>query len=156
MKGHLKSAGLAVAMVLTGLLLAAPGPSCAQGLQHFTDSSLRGNYGFSFDGTLATSNGQVPLSAVGQVQFDGNGTAPSAVRTIQIGNTVFHQTAVGTYTVNADGTGSAQFEVTTVDPANALPVSTEHFEFVVEHYGSTLQFISTTPGVVARGRLERQ
>jgi len=156
MNKYLKSAGFAAALAIPALMLGVPATSNAQQAGHFDDATLRGDYGFAFSGTLEANDPPLPVSAVGQVRFSGDGLAISAVRTLSVGGTVFHQTASGTYTVKSDGTGSAKFQVITIDPPNSLPPSTERFEFVLENHGNNVQFISTTPGVVARGRLVRQ
>lgn len=155
MKTFLKSAGLATALAVCATGLTVPGISHAQSSGHFSNIDLRGNYGFAFDGSLLSDSGPVPLAAVGQVRFSGGGTATDAVRTVDLGGTILHQTASGTYNVNPDGTGSAQFTVVTLDPPG-IPDSTETFEFVLDGHGNVMQFISTTPGVVARGHLEQQ
>jgi hypothetical protein len=57
-----------------------------------TEKDLNGPTGFSFDGTVTLSmngtNVAVPVSAVGQVDWDGKGKAPSATRTFNFGGAV--------------------------------------------------------------------
>lgn len=122
--------------------------------KNYTERDLDGPTGFSFDGTVTLSidgtNVAVPVSAVGQVNWDGNGNATSATRTFNFGGAVIlKQTAVGEYQVNPDGTGTARFEVTTQEiigtlpPGVQLPVTAiETFSFVLIQKNE-LQFIGT-------------
>ena len=152
MMSHLKAARLAATLAASGLLLSMSTVSHAQAFQGFSDINLRGDYGFAFNGTLLS--GPAPLAATGHVYFDGFGVATSAVRTLDVGGNVFQQKASGTYTVNPDGTGSAHFHVVT--EGGALPPSDESFAFVLDGHGDIVQFISTTPGVMAHGQLHKQ
>lgn len=147
---------LGAVLALCGVMLIAPQPAEARQGGDFNNWDLRGSYSFSFDGSLMDPAGPFPLSATGRIDFNGLGMVPGAVRTLNVGGQVFRQTAEGDYTVNPDGTGSAVFTVKTVEPPGALPDMVETFEFVISDNGRLLQFISTTPGVVARGRVERQ
>ena len=155
MNSYLKMAGITAALAIFAALLTVPAASYADQRGNFSNISLMGDYGYSFNGTLLSPNGQIPLAAVGQVHFSGAGVATDAVRTVDLGGTILHQKATGTYNVNPDGTGSAEFKVITTSPAG-IPDSTETFDFVLDGHGNVMQFISTTPGVVARGRLVHQ
>ena len=157
MNSYPKRAGFTAALAIFAALLTVPATSYAHEHErgNFSNISLMGDYGFSFDGTLLSPNGPVPLAAVGQVHFSGAGSATDVVRTVDLGGTILHQTASGTYDVNPDGTGSATFKVVTISP-KGIPDSTETFEFVLDGHGNAMQFISTTPGVVARGHLQQQ
>ncbi len=92
----------------------------------------------------------VPVSAIGQVNWDGEGKATSATRIFNFGGAVIlKQSAVGEYQVNPDGTGTARFEVTTLEVTGSLPpgvqlpgVAVETFTFVLKD-GNELQFIGT-------------
>lgn len=144
------------AILLSGMLLIAVVPAHAKQGNTFFTGDLRGTWSFAFDGVLLVEDTGVPLSAHGRLVFNGRGVVPEAVRILNVGGMVFRQTATGTYEVNPDGTGVAEFEVVTVDPSGALPDSIETFEFVLTDNEHELQFISTTPGVVARGAAKRQ
>ncbi len=143
----------------------------------YSEKDLNGPTSFSLDGTVSLSiNGNsvaIPVSASGQVNWDGKGKAPSATRTFNFGGAVIlQQVAVGEYQVNPDGTGTAKFEVTTVGFTGSLPpgvelpgVSIETFAFVLNDENE-LQFIGTgyfdkasgqpLAAVTARGELHRQ
>ena len=120
----------------------------------YSKKDLRGPTAFSFDGSVTLSingaNMAVPVSAIGQVNWDGNGNAPTATRIFNFGGAVIlTQSAVGEYQVNPDGTGTARFEVTTVEVTGSLPpgvqlpgVAVETFTFVLSQ-SNELQFIGT-------------
>jgi hypothetical protein len=122
--------------------------------KQYSEKDLHGPTGFSFDGTVTLSiNGTsvaVPVSAVGQVNWDGKGKAPSATRTFNFGGAVIlKQVAKGEYQVNPDGTGTARFEVTTQEVIGSLPpgvqlpgTAIETFTFVINQ-DNELQFIGT-------------
>lgn len=124
--------------------------------RQYSEKDLKGPTGFSFDGTVTLAiNGAsvaVPVSAIGQVNWDGKGKATSAVRTFNFGGAVIlQQVAEGEYQVNPDGTGTARFVVTTqgvtgsVPPGvNLPPVAVETFSFVLTEPGSELHFIGTS------------
>jgi hypothetical protein len=125
------------------------------GSRQYSEKDLKGPTGFSFDGTVTLSiNGTsvaVPVSAIGQVNWDGKGKATSAVRTFNFGGAVvLQQVAEGEYQVNPDGTGTARFVVTTqsytgsIPPGvNLPPVAVETFSFVLTGPDNDLQFIGT-------------
>jgi len=125
------------------------------GTKKYTNKDLNGPTGFSFDGTVTLmingTNVAVPVSAVGQVNWDGDGRAPSASRTFNFGGAVIlKQTAEGEYQINPDGTGTARFVVTTQEvigtppPGVGLPgKAIETFSFVLTQPANELQFIGT-------------
>jgi hypothetical protein len=121
--------------------------------EEFTVGSVRGSYGFSWDGTVgAGTSGAVPAAAVGLLVADGEGNFTEAVRTLTVNGSVSRQTATGTYTVNPNGTGSAVLHVN----FGAGPLVTETFEFVIVKGGREAPFIGTNPGVVIRGVAVKQ
>ena len=138
------------------LVLSLLGISDAEAKQPFSNNDLKGDFGFSFDGELLAGPFIGLIGAVGQFNSDGAGNIPTAVRTLNlVGVFVLQQTAVGTYQVNPDGTGTAQFTVTTVSPAG-FPVSTETFAFVITGKRKEISLVSTTAGIVAVGGAKRQ
>ena len=112
------------------------------------DSSVDGAYGFLESGwVLAGPDGSpltspLPAAAVGTYTADGAGNSTSTF-TQNIGGQVVHATLTGTYTVNADCSGTE----TEVD-ANGQAV---HNAFVVEGGGNQLHFSETDPGAVLSG-----
>jgi hypothetical protein len=150
------------------------------GDKRYSDADLQGDCGFSFEGTVTLSlpdgtSQAVPVCAVGQVNFDGKGKSPHAVRTFSFGGIVIlEQVAEGEYQVNPDGTGTAKFRVTTEKVTGSLPpgvelppVALETFSFVFSGPGNEeFQFIATgylnpeteqpLAAVAARGVLRKQ
>ena len=92
---------LALMVGIPGLLSAQPGH-----MVNCSAQTLRGSYGFHFTGSAIGPNGAAPLAAIGVQTFDGSGKF-TAVETISFGGQIGRgQSFSGTYTVNADCTGS--------------------------------------------------
>ena len=140
-------------VVLFGLGV-APASYAKQG-DNFSNADLKGDYSFFLDGFLTADGQLVPVAASGQVEADGDGNFTNAVRILNVGGVVFRQEASGTYTVNPNGTGSAELTVVTVDPTG-IPDSTESFDFTITDHQSQLQVVDTTPGLVAKGLIIKQ
>ena len=90
------------AFFLATLLLIAPianARSCS-----LADSA--GNYGFTLTGVVVVSTGQVPIAAVGRAALDATGNV-SGTESRSVGGGFADETFTGTYTVNADCTGTA-------------------------------------------------
>ena len=130
--------------------------------QAFDLSSLNGNYADS-SVTLVPETGQHPLvritayapyTTLGLYTFDGAGglTGRSVLNFGggDIANTDFNQNVTGTYTVNANGTGSLNF--TTV-------IGSQHRRhFVISAGGNELKYIGTDPttGILSSGTMVKQ
>jgi hypothetical protein len=145
--------------------------------KQYTEKDLNGPTAFSFDGTVTLSingtNIAIPISAIGQINFDGKGKATSATRIFNFGGAVIlKQVAHGEYQVNPDGIGSARFEVSTQEVTGTLPpgvqlpgIGVETFVFVLTQ-PNELKFIGTgmfdidsgqpLAAVTARGTLHSQ
>lgn len=146
---------LPIALLVLGTL-AVPAAHAKQG-DTFGDSDVRGDYSFAFDGVLIIEGQPVPIAASGQFEADGEGTYTNFVRIVNVGGgLVLRQEGFGTYSVNPDGTGSAEFTVMTVDPPEAFPDTTETFFFTIAGNRRKAQFVSTTPGSVAMGLAIKQ
>ncbi|HEX4666952.1 MAG TPA: hypothetical protein VH207_10150 [Chthoniobacterales bacterium] len=104
-------------------------------------STLSGTYAFATHGYNIVSGAPVPKAIVETIQFNGDGTLVAPFATVSINGTVIHNSgATGTYTVNADCTGTISFApgpsfdlvigraanqlwmIQTVDPSGAGPV----------------------------------
>lgn len=113
----------------------------------FGSWAVHGFYGFSFDGTVYLPNpstgepAPVPVSAVGWFRADGRGNFTEAVRTLNFGGQVFHQTAVGTYDIDRRGFATSVFQV--FDRDSGVLVSEERFQFVVDSNRQEIQAIAT-------------
>ena len=84
-----------------------------------SDRTLRGDYGFSIDGTiLAGTPNAFLLRGVAMTNFDGHGNLSQVDFTTRNGAplTADWRPAVGTYAINADCTGTAQ-----IVPADGTP-----------------------------------
>jgi hypothetical protein len=131
----------------TGLVLAAP-PSGAveHGPGHGCSTrTLRGTFGFSFSGTAVLGGFEgKPGAVVGLMSFDGHGNVTGVV-TANASGTVLRRSYEGTYTVNADCTGSVT--------AAALPVSLLTFQAdgVIVNGGTEVLFIGAVPELVFTG-----
>jgi hypothetical protein len=92
-----------MALTLTGATRAQAG-ACSK-------RSLRGHYGFTITGQLGQAPGPlIPLEGLGLAHFDGKGNLSQADFTVLNGVPFapdFVEGQTGTYTVNADCTGTA-------------------------------------------------
>jgi len=114
----------------------------------FSVKDVDGPTAFAFDGFVTVGGVMAPAAAVGRFVADGRGNLNDGVRTLVVGGTTLHQTFSCTYTVNADGTGSASCVVT--------PGTPETFDFVIVEKKKEAFFTATTPGVTIRGATRRQ
>src|SRR5258708_23938937 len=74
----------------------------------FTNANVSGGYGFGVAGT----SGAVPEVGTGVVTADGNGNLTGGEETVNIGGISCHATFTGTYSVNANGTGTVTLNTT--------------------------------------------
>ena len=128
----------------------------------FDLSSLNGNYADS-SVTLVPETGQHPLvritayapyTTLALYTFDGAGglTGRSVLNFGggDIANTDFNQNVTGTYTVNANGTGSLSF--------TTVAGSQHRRHFVIGAGGNELKYIGTDPttGILSSGTMVKQ
>jgi hypothetical protein len=101
-----------------------------------SNANVTGKYGFEINGF--TKNAQ-PISVAGYLKADGKGTF-KGTESASIGGTIFTNVPItGTYSINADCTGSA---ITKVQK------SVNHFNLVVVSGGKSLQTVSADSGNV--------
>ena len=141
---------LAVSTVLALTLLGTkhPGGILAKAYAHEGCSlrTLNGSYGGAADGWITTgpppvrTSETIPIVVMAVETFDGAGKF-SASNTANLGGLVSTSTGSGTYTVNADCTGSVI--------ANLSDGEVIHFSFVMVDHGRQLLSVSTDPGVVS-------
>jgi hypothetical protein len=110
----------------------------------FSERDVKGSYGFSFDGFVATAPdaptaNTFPVASVGRFTADGRGHITDGVRTLVVAGRAVRQTFTCTYTVNADGTGHADCVVTPQAPPD------EHFDFVIVDHGDQAYFTAVPP-----------
>ena len=121
-------------VVMVAVLTAFCAVATAQDTGKCSTGKLSGSYGFKMDG----SNGPGHFAAVGVQTFDGHGNF-STVNTISVdGNVIPGIAFTGTYSVNADCTGTGT--------ANFGPGSTSVVNFVVVDSGKQIYSISADPG----------
>ena len=97
--------------------------------------TLRSSYLFATHGWNIVGGVAQPKAIVEGIDFDGNGTLVSPFATISINGTIVRSSGTpGTYTVNADCTGTVSF---TGGPS---------FDIFVDKGGKDLWMIQTGPG----------
>jgi hypothetical protein len=114
-----------------------------------SNATLRGVYAFSESGSVHSPGGEVgDVAAYGRLVFDGRGhdteTSQASFNGAQNADT-----QTGTYSVNADCTGSA---VSTHHPSGQI----DTVNFVVVEGGTEAKFIVTNPGLVFAGTIDKQ
>ena len=111
-----------------------------------TLGTLKGRYGFTFTGTLVSPPVPAaiagPLASVGVATYNGDGTF-STVDTTSLNGMITTAATTGTYTVDADCTGSS----TVTDSSG----NTRHADFVILNHGEEIRTILTDPGRVVTG-----
>jgi len=68
-----------------------------------------GKYGFTLTGVVITQAGAIPIAAVGGANLDASGNA-TGVESRSVGGGFADETFTGSYTVNADCTGTATLQ----------------------------------------------
>jgi hypothetical protein len=101
--------------------------------------TMRGTHGYSYSGTVMGSS----IAAAGPITFGGAGNL-SATYDVNLGGTVFHGAFTGTYTVNADCTGTVTLQLP------LLGISS-HGSFVIVDNGRRTYFVGTDSGVTVSG-----
>jgi hypothetical protein len=102
MKRLIFQVGILALMPMALLLCGAPSAQAGQ-------CSLRGSagrYGFTLTGSLILQTGPVPIAAVGKAILDSTGSV-TGTESRSVGGGFADETFNGTYSVNADCTGSA-------------------------------------------------
>jgi len=111
--------------------------------------TLNGRYAAAGDGLIATaeppvtSSNTIPIAVAGVQTYDGAGNF-SLSNTTNLGGLVFTSTGSGTYTVNADCTGSV-----TVNVSNGEVL---HYSIVIVDHGREILNVSTDSNIVAYGK----
>ena len=132
--------------LVLGLILVA-GLPCAGAERAFTNADVRGPYGFFLEGTVNTVG---PVAAIGFFVADGNGTLADGTRTISVNGAVLRQTFRCTYTVNPNGTGSAECTILTGGSGK------ETYDVVLTDKLREIPFVATDPGRIIHGAAVKQ
>ena len=124
-----------LAMAFVSLLVLGLGSHVQAG--ECSNASTKGTYGFSCEGTIV---GAGPLAVVGVYSADGNGNS-SGTETVSVNGTIIPGLPfTGTYTLNANCTGSL---VTTTPDG-----SVTHHDLVIDDNKKELRILVTEPGRV--------
>jgi hypothetical protein len=131
-----------------------PGRLRRMGLTSCSSATLGGkSYGYSTHGLIGAGGsnafprvgGFVPFADVGQMSFLADGTVTGVEDTKVSGNLLPAQQITGTYTVNADCTGSTNMTIGGLDRS---------WHFVIVDGGNQMIFIATPTGLVWTGTLD--
>ena len=106
----------------------------------FSLATMKGTHGFVYSGILTGSG---PIASAGPIVFDGRGHL-SADYNVTIDGTLFQGSFTGTYTVNANGTGTVLLNL----PRLGIQ---SHGSFVIVNDGDETFFTSTDPGQTVTG-----
>ena len=102
-----------------------------------SEATLRGTYLFAYQGFAVGGEGQGPFAVAGYEVYDGHGNVDS-VSTFSLSGEITRFARIsGTYTLDADCTGSSSYED-----------GTSYDQFVAPD-GSIFTFIQTNPGTVS-------
>jgi hypothetical protein len=106
--------------------------------------TLHSSYAYSADGYVAIP-GQpfTPVGEVGTYTFDGAGNFLTT-NTLSFGGQIIPRTASGTYTVNADCSGSANI------------INGVSFNFAITRAAKAIRLVVSSPGLVVTGTMEQQ
>ncbi len=106
----------------------------------FSLTTMKGSHGFSYSGDLTDIG---PIASAGPIIFDGKGNL-SATYNVTDDGTLYQGTFLGTYTVNANGTGTVTLNLA------GLGIQS-HGSFVIVNNGDETFFTSTDPGQTVTG-----
>jgi len=105
-------------------------------------ATLRGAFGFTFSGTARTATGMSQRGGIGRYEIDGRGTLVGAI-TSNADGVVLRRPLVGTYTVEADCTGTIAVDFIDAIGGHAT------FDLVIDDDGKELRTVSTPPAGAA-------
>jgi hypothetical protein len=112
--------------------------------QDCSNATLHGSFGYTSTGTLLDSYVPAPYAGpfaeIGRQNFDGKGNT-QATATLSSNGNINKVTIEGTYTVNADCTGSMTVNIPALE-------ATVHADFVIDKDGTEIRAVVTDSGVV--------
>lgn len=104
-----------------------------------SNATLQGGFGVATSGTISNPSPS-PFAQVARQTFDGKGNTEGTATT-NINGTSFPVTIKGTYTVNADCSGSVTLDISPVG-------ITVHADLVIVSDGAEFRALVTDPGTV--------
>jgi hypothetical protein len=114
-------------------------------------TSFTGAYGYIFNGyAYDPQNNVYIIASVGSLASDGNGGLTGG-DTTNFDVTVLKRTFTGTYSINADCTGSS-----TLQMANGTSTSTAHGDIVAVNNAREVNFVQTDPNFIVSGTFKKQ
>jgi len=143
----------ALALALISILFTSGSLLKVRAGSGFDNNSLNGTYGFAFSGlTPSVSHPNKitmydPFGVAGSWNFHGDGTLDGS-DTLTIDGSVISRTYSGTYSINSDGSGSAQFTT-----SNGV-IHTRNLEIV--NQGNIVEFVQTEVDILSAGSLVKQ
>ena len=115
-------------------------------------TSLNGVFGYHLTGEVYDRQGYIYyLAASGSLNADGNG-AFSGGDTLSLDGTVGKRKFTGTYTINADCTGSAQFNISD----GAALGNGANYDILITDGGKQLNLIQTDTAFIFSGTAKKQ
>jgi hypothetical protein len=146
---------LATAFATMLILGIAPEASAGDG-KGCSNATLTGTFAYTVTGFLVAPQfaGPIagPFASVGTQTFDGKG-GTTATAAVSLNGNILRVTITGTYTVNADCTGSMTTNIYSQNPPTSL---TGHLSFAIDDSGAEFRAIQTDPGVVVTGTGRKQ
>jgi len=121
----------------TALALAIAPMAKAQVNKGCTNATLQGTFAYTVTGSFVAAPAPLgPYAEAGAQTFDGNGNTAAAGMSSTNGN-IGPATSTGTYTVNADCTGTFTLQI--------APGEVAHYFFVIANSGSQYQAVCMDP-----------
>jgi hypothetical protein len=142
MKNHISTFALLLPLALAGAVSALAAEDDAvtgAAAAKCSEATLRGTYLFAYQGFTVSGKDRGPFAVAGYEVYDGLGNSSSVSTFSTNGKITRLDRVTGTYTVNADCTGSSVYSD-----------GTRYDDFIAPD-GSTLVFVQTNPGTVAAG-----
>ena len=134
---------------MNGATTATTGATAAGGCDN---SSFSGAYGFADTGYAFDTSGGVHLTAgTGKIVADGNGNL-SGTDTNSLDGNISHRTFIGTYSLNADCTGSVTLQIAVSGGSGG----TAHADIVAVNNARQINYLQTDVGWVVSGTWTKQ
>ena len=132
-----------VATAVASLLLLVTSATSGRGQSGpCSNATVRGEYGFTISGQILGGPAAGPVTGVAMTSFDGQGNLTQVDHVLVNGNppAVQWRPATGTYTLNADCTGTMELDFTDGSPSL-------HLSIVVVRRGREIHTVVGDPGI---------